>query len=276
MNRKGILLTALVLGTCVCAIAKAGMLTYQGKIYTDEGVPYNGAVQMTVRIYSVDAGGAPLWEETDTVEIVNGVFSTVLGDKASLEGVDFSRALYLGVEVNNDGEMSPRMLITSVPSSMYAGKAGYAEAVTIVNYSYVLCWYSIEPCGALPNTSLSSYRLLTDDDPSLYLPIKNDTTRVQLYLVNIFMGLYNPGTINKVVRYSPALDSEPVYPVHICSIHPSTFTANEEFDTGSCFSSYIFEVPPGTHTLTLRYATDQQSTDNLELVALRFQLVRIR
>ncbi len=81
---------------------------------------------MEFRIYDVPTGGAPLWEELWTggnaVSVSDGLFSVLLGSlNTGLTAVVQSHdALYLGVTVGTDSEMSPRVQLGSVPFSMQA------------------------------------------------------------------------------------------------------------------------------------------------------------
>ena len=60
----------------------------------------NGERSMTFRIYSQESGGTPKWSETQTVQVTNGVFTTLLGSVNSIPANVFSdEDAWLEVEV---------------------------------------------------------------------------------------------------------------------------------------------------------------------------------
>ena len=139
-NRTSRALAALVLAlVCVWAVSTAGARQAADPAAAQEGVelaaltltviPYQGRLSdpstgdavadgnysMTFRLYDVTTGGSALWTETKDVAVQGGVFSTALGDSASLSHNLFNgQALWLGVEVNGDGEASPRQQLLPV------------------------------------------------------------------------------------------------------------------------------------------------------------------
>jgi hypothetical protein len=76
----------------------------------------NGNYNVVFSLYDVDSGGIALWTESKSVEVVDGVFSTNLGDTSPLLPSLFNgQALWLGIKVESDAEASPRQQITVVP-----------------------------------------------------------------------------------------------------------------------------------------------------------------
>jgi hypothetical protein len=112
-------------------------INYQGYLTDDAGTPIDGVVSILFTIY--DSGGTPLWSETRPVTVTDGVFSVDLGDDP-LNPVDlpFNEQYYLGVNVDGDGEMTPRRPLTSVGYAMRAKEAdsvadGSVTTVVIAN-----------------------------------------------------------------------------------------------------------------------------------------------
>jgi len=100
-------------------------INYQGKLTTPAGVAVaNNGYDMTFRLYTSVSGGAAIWTETLTganqVDVTNGLFSVMLGSTTPLTSVDFDQPLYLGVEVDSDGEMTPRKAFGTVPAAFVA------------------------------------------------------------------------------------------------------------------------------------------------------------
>jgi hypothetical protein len=105
----------------------AQFIPYQGQLLDPNasGAPVaDGSYQMVFRIYNVQSGGSPLWQESKSLVVNDGLFSTLLGDVASLNLGDFNgQRLWLGVEVNGNGEMTPRQPFGAVPYAIYAENA---------------------------------------------------------------------------------------------------------------------------------------------------------
>ena len=96
-------------------------LPFQGRVLLKDGqtVP-DGSYPAVFRLYHQESGGVPVWAEVHEGVIASrGIVSATLGLKSSLAPVDFSAGEYfLGVEFNNDGEMTPRARLTSVSSAL--------------------------------------------------------------------------------------------------------------------------------------------------------------
>ncbi|MFA6000430.1 MAG: hypothetical protein WC783_05690, partial [Candidatus Paceibacterota bacterium] len=106
-------------------------INYQGKLTNGSNVAVpNGTYNMEFKLYTVDVGGSAIWTETrtgvDKVQVTGGLFSVLLGEVATLSGVNFNQTLYLGVNIGGtgtpgwDGEMSPRKKLGVVPAAVEA------------------------------------------------------------------------------------------------------------------------------------------------------------
>ena len=99
-------------------------INYQGKLTASSSVAVaDGTYSMVFRLYTVQSGGTNIWSETQDVEVQNGLFSVMLGTSTSLASVDFSQTLYLGVNIEADGEMTPRKILGAVPAAFEANNA---------------------------------------------------------------------------------------------------------------------------------------------------------
>lgn len=93
-------------------------INFQGKVTNTNGTNVsNGSYSFTFSIYTVSSGGSPVWSETKSLTVTDGIFRTALGDSVALPGsVNFDTdTLYLGVTFHTDTEMSPRIRLTAVP-----------------------------------------------------------------------------------------------------------------------------------------------------------------
>ncbi|MBM4373143.1 MAG: hypothetical protein FJ098_15925 [Deltaproteobacteria bacterium] len=101
------------------------LLAYHGSLEKD-GVPVEGQVPLTFRLYDGAAGTAMVWQESLTVQARTGSFSALLGStsQASVEGltqaVEAADDLYLEIVVNDGGTpvtLGQRQRFVPVPYS---------------------------------------------------------------------------------------------------------------------------------------------------------------
>jgi hypothetical protein len=106
-------------------------LSYQGILSDTAGTPKpDGTYSFTFRLYTVSSGGAAIWSETKSAEVKRGLFSTILGSVTPIpDSVKFDQQYWLGVQVGSDPELSPRIQLSSVGSSMYSLRAEVALTV---------------------------------------------------------------------------------------------------------------------------------------------------
>jgi hypothetical protein len=110
-------------------------INFQGKLVDANGLNVANATYTVVfSMYSVASGGTAIWTETQNVTTANGdgIFQVQLGSITSLPGsVDFNTDnIYLGIKVNSDAEMTPRVRFTAVPYAFNAEKVG---GMTVTN-----------------------------------------------------------------------------------------------------------------------------------------------
>ena len=101
------------------------LIDYQGKITDSSSNPITSSVSITFTIYDDATGGINLWDETHaSVTPVDGLVHVLLGSQTAFEPSLFDGSdLWLGINVNDDGEMAPRLRIVSVPYAIYANDA---------------------------------------------------------------------------------------------------------------------------------------------------------
>jgi hypothetical protein len=148
---RAILVTAvlfLVTGFSLAVHAEVpGLVNYQGVLKDSVGNYINGTYELTFNIYSSDLPEAtPLWTETHlAVYVESGLFNVVMGATVTLPpGLFAGQVRWLGVTVESDEEMAPRMRMTSVPwalraavadSALNAGGSGGADNDWIISGS---------------------------------------------------------------------------------------------------------------------------------------------
>ena len=102
-------------------------LNYQGYLASPGGTPVNATVSMQLKLYIVDTGGAPVYGETQSVTVTNGLFNALIGTVTPIPGtVLFDQQYFLGITIDSDAEMTPRRPLTASP---YALRAALADGV---------------------------------------------------------------------------------------------------------------------------------------------------
>lgn len=126
--KKAAILTVLVfLSWSSSASSASNLINYQGRLTDSGGTPVTGSVPVVFSLYATASGGTPFWTERQTVEVLDGLYNTLLGSVTPLSAAHFdSPAVYLGVKIGADDEMEPRHPVTSVP---YALRSAVAETV---------------------------------------------------------------------------------------------------------------------------------------------------
>jgi hypothetical protein len=129
-------LSALSLGQSQNALTNApsshvpSLVKFAGLLNDDAGHPKTGVVGITFALYKDQQGGAPLWLETQNVQVdANGRYTAMLGatkpDGLPMEFFSSNKARWVGVQPQGQNEQ-PRVLLVSAP---YALKAADAETL---------------------------------------------------------------------------------------------------------------------------------------------------
>ncbi|MBN1756141.1 hypothetical protein JW877_08025 [bacterium] len=115
------------------------LISYQGYLTddTEERVPVpDGRYTIVFRIYDAEFGGTMLWIENQSVDVENGLYSTMLGSYTPLD-LPFDEPYWLQIEFNSI-LLTPRYQLGAAPyalnapfpdSVIYASEAGVAHSV---------------------------------------------------------------------------------------------------------------------------------------------------
>lgn len=118
-------------------ISYQGIMTDSIGIFKPDGI-YN--IQFSLHATAEDQ--IPIWSETQDVSLKNGFMSTNLGEIVSFgKTINFDQQYFLGLKINGDGELLPRIKFSSVPysfRSIWADTAEFAHSTVIdtVNFSH--------------------------------------------------------------------------------------------------------------------------------------------
>lgn len=104
-------------------------ISYQGYLTDNAGAPIDTTVNITFKIYDDPSGGTALWTSPRIVQVSNGVYSIQLGSVTPLVGLQFDVPYFLGIDIESNGEMTPRQAFESVPYSVVSAQAEVAQSV---------------------------------------------------------------------------------------------------------------------------------------------------
>jgi len=155
-----LLACALMFSVVHLRAATPELINYQGRI-VDSGALFTGATSLVFRVYASPDNGVPIFEETQTVSVVDGLYSVRVGAE-SLSGQLFSvltnNQIYLEVTVGAT-TLQPRERIVSVPYSLRS--AGVDQGSII---SSMIADGAIEE-EHLENGSVTSDKMALGGDP---------------------------------------------------------------------------------------------------------------
>ncbi|WP_295393208.1 hypothetical protein [uncultured Thiodictyon sp.] len=140
---------SLALGAMQLAVgAVPRTLTYQGTLTDGAGQAVTGSKTIQFSLYTTETGGTAFWTETQTLTLVAGRLSVLLGGGATnpLDTSKFTGETYIGIKVGTDTEM-PRQKFSSVAYAFQAGDGGvprggiimWSGAVDAVPDGWALC-----------------------------------------------------------------------------------------------------------------------------------------
>ena len=112
-------------------------INYQGQLTNLAGTAVaDGSHSVVFSIYDQLSGGNLIWSETQpAVVTTSGLFNIALGSVLALPLSTEAYDLYLTLNVDGDGEMSPRQPLVSAVSALRAVKANSADNATSANYA---------------------------------------------------------------------------------------------------------------------------------------------
>ncbi len=132
-----ILLTGALHASTSADITISGTLTgntqSDGDLSTATNPPVNeDSVQILISLYTTPTDVVPLWLESQSVAVTNGSFNLILSDIPD-ELFIVNDSLYLGITVENDSEMTPRIPFNAIPYAISATHAKTADRATVAD-----------------------------------------------------------------------------------------------------------------------------------------------
>jgi hypothetical protein len=110
----------------------SGEFSLQGRLTTNTGTPIaDGAHSLIVRVYA-EGGGSAVFTETQNITTAGGLFDAMIGgtgDGGSTFTVNANTDYEIGITVDGESELSPRIQLGSAINSLTADLAANANAV---------------------------------------------------------------------------------------------------------------------------------------------------
>jgi hypothetical protein len=152
---------AMIVATPLLTFAQVDRMSYQGMVFSNGQPLTTGTYSFVFGLYETSAGGTAVWQESQVVDVVDGVFATVLGSVQSLSGVPFNKQYFLDVQVLNVG-FNARFALTSSPYAMSSRHAMHADmasamADTSITQAMLKTGVMAIPMGAAGGSLTGSY-----------------------------------------------------------------------------------------------------------------------
>jgi hypothetical protein len=112
-------------------------MTFQGRLIRADGTPETAPQDLRFILYATSSGGASLWEEIHPgTPVNNGYYAVVLGSFQPLPAsVLNGQALYLGVSLVGQSELTPRLPLVSVPYALRADDSNRLEGRNAASFA---------------------------------------------------------------------------------------------------------------------------------------------
>lgn len=133
MNHLRLCLTALFVSAFpATALAQVpSLLPVQGLLTDDQGQPLLGTTAVSFALYTQATGGTAFFEASRSLSLEDGTFAVYLGENESLDfaALPASGDVYIGLSVDGDVELSPRIQIGTVPFAARAEICNEAQTL---------------------------------------------------------------------------------------------------------------------------------------------------
>ena len=124
------LLVGLALLLPVASSAVPQQLAHQGELSDADG-PVTDTLELTFRLYDAEVGGSEVWVEARTVDVVDGLYSVLLGETPVAQVLTDEPALWLEITVEDGAPLLPRHPVASAPYAILADTAVNVDGGTV-------------------------------------------------------------------------------------------------------------------------------------------------
>jgi hypothetical protein len=176
------------------------VINYHGKLTDSGGNPLTGTYNFTFRLYDAESGGNLVWgpEPHASTTVTDGYFNVKLGSILSFDsaGLDFTKPYWLSIEVNGDGEMTPRVQLTTFGYA-FTAQGLYRQGENITIQTDISGNIILQPAGnvQLTASNTSPALLINQQGTGNILEIQDGGTSVLTVADggNVGIGMITPG-----------------------------------------------------------------------------------
>jgi hypothetical protein len=134
------MLALCLLLTRTAAAGVPAKMPVQGYLTDTNGAAVNGNVSIQFQLYATATGGTAVYSETQAVAVVDGTLTVYLGANVPLDLNLFRNgAAYLGVTLQGEAEMTPRLELGTVPYAAYAQETASVPPGAVMMFDLDTC-----------------------------------------------------------------------------------------------------------------------------------------
>ncbi|HUS29708.1 MAG TPA: hypothetical protein VMZ53_14490 [Kofleriaceae bacterium] len=142
---RSLIFVAVFLASTTAIAGVPTRMPVQGYLTDTNGTVVDASVQIQFQIYATATGGTALYSENQAVTVDDGNLTVYLGSNVPLDMSLFrGGTAYLGITLQGEAEMSPRLELATVP---FAAVAQYAEETASVPTGAVMM-FDLDTCPA--------------------------------------------------------------------------------------------------------------------------------
>ncbi|MBP7653605.1 hypothetical protein KA977_09295, partial [Candidatus Dependentiae bacterium] len=147
-------------------------ISYQGKLLDSSQRRVNAAASIIFSLYTSETGGTAIWTEThNSVNISNGLFTVELGSVNQIN-LKFDNLYYIGININNSGELIPRTKFQATP---YSFRSRYSDtSVNLENNA------TAEGSMTINDTLIISNNVIITDNGKIGVGLLNPSEKIEV------------------------------------------------------------------------------------------------
>ncbi|HBY98736.1 MAG TPA: hypothetical protein DEP84_33115, partial [Chloroflexi bacterium] len=131
-----VVVTLLTLAGLLSACDLRTMMSYQGRLLTPSGAPVaDGNYNIRYNLFASATGGTPVYTETKTIAVKNGLFNSAIGTDVRIPPETFAQQLYLQVTINGE-TLSPRQQLRGAPYAMSLVPGAVVQGSVAITRTY--------------------------------------------------------------------------------------------------------------------------------------------
>ena len=137
-------LAPLIIAGCVGTPDLKSEMSHQGRLLDDAGAPVaDGNYSFRYRIYHAATGGSPVYTETKTVAVSDGLFDTTLGATDVITPDIFAQPSWIEIAVNGE-TLTPRQKLLGAPYAFSLAAGAVVQGSVPITRTF----YGVENTGA--------------------------------------------------------------------------------------------------------------------------------